>query len=63
MADIPLSSTELGNLWQAYQEKSMALHVMNRFFTSSDDKEIQDVLQSALDIETKNINTIKHFSE
>lgn len=59
MKNIPLSSTELGNLWQAYQEKSMALHVLERFIKNSNDEQIQAILQSAQDIETKNTNAIK----
>ncbi len=59
MNNIPLSSTELGNLWQAYQEKSMKLRILERFIKNSDDEETEIVLQSAQDIETKNINAIE----
>ncbi|WP_163527822.1 DUF3231 family protein [Halobacillus ihumii] len=58
-SNIPLSSTELGNLWQAYQEKSMKLRIVERFIKNSDDEETRTVLQSAQSIETKNINAIK----
>lgn len=59
MSNIPLSSSELGNLWQAYQEKSMKLHVLNRFIANSNEEGAQNVLQYAYDIETKNIQAIE----
>lgn len=59
MTNIPLSSSELGNLWQAYQEKSMKLHVLERMIETSNDVGTQNILQSAYDIESKNINTIE----
>src|SRR5699024_7121354 len=59
MTNIPLTSSELGNLWQAYQEKSMSLHVLERFIEGSSDKDARETLQSAYDKEFKNINTIE----
>ncbi|WP_404452126.1 DUF3231 family protein [Virgibacillus necropolis] len=59
MANIPLSSSELGNLWQAYQEKSMILHVLERFTKNSNDRETNAVMNSVKKIETRNINVIE----
>lgn len=59
MNDIPLSSSELGNLWQAYREKSMMLRVLEHFIEKSHEKETNDILQNVNTIETKNVEEIK----
>jgi hypothetical protein len=59
MADIPLSSSELGNLWQAYREKSMALRVLEHFIEKSNEKKVKDILQDIYSIENKNEEEIK----
>ncbi|ASK63882.1 hypothetical protein CFK37_17815 [Virgibacillus phasianinus] len=59
MTNIPLSSTELGNLWQAYQEKSMKLHFLKNFIKNSNDKEVRSILQFADRIETENKKAIE----
>lgn len=59
MMDIPLSSSELGNLWQAYREKSMALRVLEHFIEKSNEKETKDILQNIYTIEIKNEEEIK----
>jgi hypothetical protein len=59
MNDIPLSSSELGNLWQAYREKSMALRVLDYFMENSNEKETKDILQNIYTIESQNEEQIK----
>lgn len=59
MTNISLSSAELGNLWQAYQEKSMKLHVLERFIENVGDEDARSVLQSAYETESKNKNAIE----
>jgi hypothetical protein len=59
MNDIPLSSSELGNIWQAYQEKSMNLHVLEHFIENSNESTAKGILQSAYNIESKNKKTIE----
>jgi hypothetical protein len=59
MPNIPLSSSELGNLWQAYQEKSMLLRVLEYFIEKANEDEIKGILQNIYTIETKNEEAIK----
>jgi hypothetical protein len=59
MTDIPLSSSELGNLWQAYSEKSAMLRVLEYFIEQSNEKETKDILQNIYTIESKNEEKIK----
>ena len=59
MNDIPLSSSELGNIWQAYQEKSMKLQFLEHFIENSNDSAAKGILQSAYNIESKNKKAIE----
>ncbi|MFE8064772.1 DUF3231 family protein [Priestia aryabhattai] len=61
MNDIPLSSSELGNLWQAYREKSMMLRTLEYFIEKSNEKETKDILQNVYTIESKNEEKIKNI--
>lgn len=58
MINIPLTSSELGNLWQAYTEKSMLLKVMENFIEKSNDKEAKTLLESIYIVENKNRLTL-----
>lgn len=58
-----LSSSELGNLWQAYQEKSMALRMLEYFITTSQEEKVKQILQSTYKIEKKNQQRIKTIFE
>lgn len=59
MADAPLTSSELGNLWQAYQEKSMVLRVMEYFIEKSNEPETKKILQTIYEVDSKNEKAIK----
>lgn len=59
MSNIPLSSSELGNLWQAYQEKSMLIRVLEYFIEKAKEDEIKGILESIYTIESTNEETIK----
>ncbi|MCQ6281978.1 DUF3231 family protein [Bacillus sp. EB600] len=59
MNDIALSASELGNLWQAYREKSMMLRALEYFIERSNEKESTDILQNVYTIESKNEEKVK----
>ncbi|MCM3118848.1 DUF3231 family protein [Neobacillus sp. MER 74] len=59
MNSIPLSATELGNLWQAYREKSMLLRVLEYFILKSTEDETKEILRNAYTIESKNEEKIR----
>jgi hypothetical protein len=59
VSNLPLSASELGNLWQAYREKSMALRVLEYFIEKANEKETRDVLQNIYITESENEEKIK----
>lgn len=59
MSNLPLSSSELGNLWQAYREKSMALRVLEYFIEKANEKETKYILQNIYTTESENEDKIK----
>jgi len=59
MNSIPLSATELGNLWQAYREKSMLLRVLEYFIENSTEDATKEILRNAYTIESKNEEKIR----
>jgi len=59
MISIPLSSSELGNLWQAYREKAMMNLVLDYLIEKADGNEAKEILQNIYTIETKNKEKIK----
>lgn len=61
MKNIPLSASELGNLWQAYREKSAGLRVLEYFLEQSNDNDDKTILQSIYMTETKNEEAIKNI--
>jgi hypothetical protein len=54
LIDIPLSSSELGNLWQAYQEKAMMNLVLDYLIEKAVENETKEILKNVYTIETKN---------
>lgn len=59
MISIPLSSSELGNLWQAYREKAMLNLVLDYLIEKADEDEAKEILQNIYSTETKNKEKIK----
>lgn len=59
MTDIPLSASELGNLWQAYREKSMMMRILEYFLEKCNDTEAKAILQTTYNSEAKNVEAIK----
>jgi hypothetical protein len=59
MEKAPLSSSELGNLWQAYQEKSMALRALEYFIEKAQESKVRKILQAVYDTEKKNEQRIQ----
>lgn len=54
----PITSSELANLWMAYQEKTMIIRILEHFIEHADD-EGKLLLQSHYNDGAKNIETIK----
>lgn len=54
----PITSSELANLWMAYQEKTMVLRILEHFIEHADE-EGKQLLQSHFNDAAKNIETIK----
>jgi hypothetical protein len=61
MTNIPLSASELGNLWQAYREKSMILRMLEYFLEKSNEPEAKAILQTTYNSEAKNIEAIRNI--
>jgi hypothetical protein len=61
MKNIPLSASELGNLWQAYREKSAGLRVLEYFLEKSNDNDAKTIMQAIYMTETKNEEAIKNI--
>ncbi|MFD0825454.1 DUF3231 family protein [Neobacillus sp. M.A.Huq-85] len=60
-SSIPITASELGNLWQAYREKSMMLRVLEYFIEKTNENEVKDILQKVYAIESKNEQKIKEI--
>ncbi|MFF2448615.1 DUF3231 family protein [Neobacillus sp. NPDC058068] len=61
MADsnhIPLTASELGNLWMTYQDKTMLMRVLEHLLEHVEEKEIQQLLQSSHDFSKQAVETI-----
>jgi hypothetical protein len=46
MISIPLSSSELGNLWQAYREKAMMNLVLDYLIEKAEENETKKILHN-----------------
>jgi hypothetical protein len=58
---IPLTSSEIGNLWMTYQEKTMLLRFLEYFLEHAEDEEIQQILKSTYDSTQQSVEFIKHI--
>jgi hypothetical protein len=56
----PITSSELANLWMAYQEKTMIIRVLEHFIEHADD-EAKQLLQSHSNTATKNVEVITNI--
>jgi hypothetical protein len=56
---MPISSSELGTIWMAYQEKTLKLRSLEYILEKAEDPAAKEVFQSAYDKEVRNIQTIK----
>ncbi|MDQ0201661.1 hypothetical protein J2S10_004871 [Neobacillus ginsengisoli] len=54
---VPITSSELANLWMAYQEKTMILRILEHFIENANDAEKQ-LLQSHYNSAAKNVEMI-----
>lgn len=56
--NVRLTSAEIANLWGAYMGNSMAMRVLQYFLHHVEDRQIKEVLEYALSISRKNLETI-----
>ncbi|MCY9694931.1 DUF3231 family protein [Paenibacillus alginolyticus] len=55
---VPLTSSEIGNLWMTYQEKTMLLRFLEYFLEHAEDEEIQQILKSTYDSTQQSVESI-----
>ncbi|NOU86543.1 DUF3231 family protein [Paenibacillus sp. LMG 31460] len=58
---VPLTSSEIGNLWMAYQEKTMLLRFLEYFLEHVENEEIQQILKSTYDSSEQIVESIKNI--
>lgn len=56
---IPLTSAEIGYLWNSYMLNSKSKHTIMYILKYTDDPNIKEILQSAMDMSAKNLEGIK----
>ncbi|MBA2936732.1 DUF3231 family protein [Paenibacillus sp. CGMCC 1.16610] len=61
--DIPLTSSEIGNLWMTYQEKTMLLRFLEYFLENAENEEVKKILKATYDSSDQIVATIKHIFE
>lgn len=59
--NVPLTSTEIANLWSQYVNDSMSICVLTHFVKYCEDQEIKSVLEYALDIAKSHIKSLTKF--
>ncbi|WHY84629.1 DUF3231 family protein [Neobacillus novalis] len=60
---IPLTASELGNLWMTYQDKTMLMRVLEHLLEHVEEQEIQQLLQSSYDFSKQAVETISTIFE
>lgn len=58
---VPLTSSELGNLWMTYQEKTMLLRFLEYFLEHVENEDIEQILKSTYDSSEQIVESIKHI--
>lgn len=61
--DTKLVSSELGNLWLAYQEKTMLMKFLEHFLEHTENEETQRMLQRSYDLSVQSVIQIRSFFE
>ncbi|MCA1319521.1 DUF3231 family protein [Bacillus tianshenii] len=61
--DKKLSSSEIGNLWMTYQQKTMLARILEHFLETQMQEQLKEPIQSYYDEELKFINEIKMIFE
>lgn len=56
---VPLTSSEIGNLWMTYQEKTMLLRFLEYFLEHVENEDIQQILKSTYDSSEQIVESIK----
>lgn len=60
-AEIPLTSSEIGNLWMTYQEKTMLLRFLEYLLEHAENEEIQQILKSTYALSEQTVESIKRI--
>lgn len=58
-----LTSSEISVVWSSYQNNSFSICMMKYFLANVDDLDVKSILQFALDIAQKNLNTCREILE
>ncbi|PMC40471.1 hypothetical protein CJ195_01795 [Bacillus sp. UMB0899] len=58
-ARVPITSSELGNLWMTYQEKTMIMRFLEYFLEHVDNEEARTLLQNYYERADKSVETLK----
>lgn len=59
--DIPPTAAEIGHLWSTYMAESMAVCFQKHIIATTKDPDYRDVIQSALDLSSRNIMLIENM--
>lgn len=57
--NVPLTSSELGNLWLTYQEKTMFMRFLEHFLEYVENKEIQQILMESYEGSAQTVESLK----
>ncbi|MFC0470817.1 DUF3231 family protein [Halalkalibacter kiskunsagensis] len=55
---VTITSSELGNLWMTFQEKTMLMRFLEHFLEHAEDQNTQQILRSSYDASTQTVETI-----
>jgi len=58
---VPLSATELGTLWMAYQEKTMKMRILEYILEKADDTEVEGTLKTHYSKITQDVQMIREI--
>ncbi|WP_100407668.1 DUF3231 family protein [Bacillus solitudinis] len=61
--NVPITSSELGNLWMTHQDKTMLMRFLEHFLEHTDDKEIQQIIMLSYDASAQTVEKIKNIFE
>jgi hypothetical protein len=59
LIQVPLSATELGTLWMAYQEKTMKMRILEYILEKTDDKDAEEIFTAHYNKLTQDVQMIR----